>query len=459
MRNVGEEAQFQIREVLLDARLAADPHDGPRDAPGDDDHRQRRQHVERLGPPRQPGRRQHVDLDGNPLVGGIGIPGEGAHMETVAADRQIGVGRPVRRPRDDPVLVVTFEFVHVSDDMLNGIVQRCELHAQVREVVGKDDAPGLGHRLRERRAAFARDDGFVAHVEAREAQVVVDLRRAHLLRIEAVEPASAAEEDIPLRRGQRRCLAEYGVAHVVVEVVVREELATRVEARDGVVGRDPEVALPVFGHGHADVADQPARRIVAPEAGQALAVIPLDAVQSAAEGRQPHALLPVFEHVDDVVVAQRRGVARDLLHEAEAHLTRRDPGIEDQQTVDRGRQHAVRTIVEQPPHPSRLVQRVVRHLVAGVDEALPGRIFQQVDAPAVGCHPDAAVVVLLDAIDLIVAQRPGIRVGVREVRDAVACARGGHAVEPLAFGSHPDVARRVLAQGVDHARSARGLTG
>ena len=88
---------------------------------------------------------------------------------------------------------------------------------------------------------------------------------------------------------------------------------------------------------------------------------------------------------------------------------------------------------------------------------MPGRVFQQVDASAVGRHPDTARAVLFDAVDLIVAERPDIRVGVGEMRDLEAAVPGRHAVESLALGADPDVARGVLLQGVDHARTPAAL--
>ena len=456
VRDVGEETQFEVGHVLLDARFAADADDRTGNAPGDGRRRQRQQDVKGFSPPGEPGGGKHFDPDRDPLVGGIGIADERLDVELVVADRHVGVGRAVGRPRDVPVLVVAFELVHVPHHVLDGEIERCELHAEIREIVGQYDAVGLGHRLRERRAA-PRDDGDVAHVEPRETQVVVDLRGTDLVRIETVELASAAEEHVAAGRGECRGLAENRIAHVVVEVVVRENPAPGVEPRHGVVRRNPQVALPVLGQGHADIAGQSRRFVVAAETRRTVGVVTLDEVQSPAEGRQPDASPGVLQHVDDIVVAQRLRVARYLLHQPEAHQLGADARVEDQQSVDRRGEHPVRAVVEQPPHTPRLVERIVRHQVAGMDETVSRGVLQQVDAPAVGRHPDTARTVLLDAVDLVVAQRPGVRVGMGEMRDPVTAALGRHAVKPLALGPDPDVARRVLLQGVDHPRAAAAL--
>ena len=328
VRDVGEETQFEVGHVLLDARFAADADDRTGNAPGDGRRRQRQQDVKGFSPPGEPGGGKHFDPDRDPLVGGIGIADERLDVELVVADRHVGVGRAVGRPRDVPVLVVAFELVHVPHHVLDGEIERCELHAEIREIVGQYDAVGLGHRLRERRAA-PRDDGDVAHVEPRETQVVVDLRGTDLVRIETVELASAAEEHVAAGRGECRGLAENRIAHVVVEVVVRENPAPGVEPRHGVVRRNPQVALPVLGQGHADIAGQSRRFVVAAETRRTVGVVTLDEVQSPAEGRQPDASPGVLQHVDDIVVAQRLRVARYLLHQPEAHQLGADARVED----------------------------------------------------------------------------------------------------------------------------------
>lgn len=372
-------------------------------------------------------------------------------MQRIIARRNVGIGSPVDGSRKVPVEVVALQLVHVADDVLQGVVERGEFDAEIGVVVRQDDLAGLRRGNVQRRTG-SRGDGAVAHVDAREAQVAVGPGQMRTMGIEAVDVAAAAEEQVAVGGRRSGSLAQHGVVHPVVEIVGGELLAADVETRNGIVGRDPEIALRILGDGHADIARQTVGNVVTAEPGRTVGPIPLDPVQPAAVGGQPDAAARVLEDMDDVVVAERRGIARNLLRQAESHLLVTFAGIEDQQSVDRGGQHAVRTVGEQPAHAARLRQGIAVQEIAGMDETVAGRIVENIDAAAVGGQPYPPLPVLLDRIDLVVVERPGIGGRMDEMLDGEVIAARRKPVETAPLGADPDIAGTVFPEGVDHAR-------
>ncbi len=186
--------------------------------------------------------------------------------------------------------------------MLNGMVQRSERKSEIGKIIRQHDLVALGNGDGKRRPS-PRNDGLVEYLKLGKTQSIVDLRIAHLRRIEAIEVAPAAENDMAVGRSGRRSLAEDDVAHVVVEIIIMENLPPGVEPRHGIVGSDPQIARGIFGNSHADVAGQPPRTVIADEARNARIIVTDDEIQPTAISSQPDASLRILVQMDDVVVA------------------------------------------------------------------------------------------------------------------------------------------------------------
>ncbi len=255
---------------------------------------------------------------------------------------------------------------------------------------------------------------------------------------ESVEAVDAAEEQLAARALVPGPEVELGRLQAVAHPVARELACAGVEARQSVVGAQPEPALVVA----ADAVDDVARQAVSRGEGlEGLSV--RGQVAQAAVRAHPEASRRVHEQRVDDVRGQAAGVsrpglvanepARPRVEQVDALLHRADP----QAAVRRLGQ--ARDLVAAQARGILRVEAVVREPPRlGIDRLQP--------AP-VGAEPEPALAVLQDRGDAVRAEAVrALRVAAVVREDA---GRGAEAVQARVERADPEVAAVVVPQGHD----------
>ena len=154
--------------------------------------------------------------------------------------------------------------------------------------------------------------------------------------------------------------------------------------------------------------------------------------------RHVDAVVAAYQHLHDVGCAQRRGVARGLPSGVEGQLLQALPFRgKGQQAVGGRCQYRASAVVGDAAHLVEPLLRVLRHLVATVQESRcrAAGIFHEVHAAAVGGNPEPSLLVFVEVVDDVVAQRVGVADVVLVV--AYGGAVGCQAVDAVSARSYP----------------------
>ena len=251
---------------------------------------------------------------------------------------QVGVGGAVLVPRVDPLLIEALQLVLETVLVHRGEVQGRELEGDDEVLVA--DAHLLHPRRRSLEGERLVELEEVRQYHSRSVAIHPDSGDRHY-----VEALDAAEVQIAVAHPGRRRLVEL-LLQAVGRVVVPEQFALGVEAGEGRVRADPELAVLGLEDGVDPLRVQALALTEATEPHPALAsILGRPAVDAGGARRDPQVAVAVTRHPPGGVAAQARRVrgvvavagegASGAVHAVDSRLGRADPEVPLRVFVDR----------------------------------------------------------------------------------------------------------------------------
>ena len=138
MTDIGEEAQLDIRHLLLHFHFLAQAVVHTHEINGQTDDERNDGYIEHERPPCQPPRTRHIDHQLLLIIHIRSFPVGRTHTEDILAVPQVTIGHTTHIPRIIPFIVQILHLIGIEDLIRSDIIHRCILDGDVTAVCYTD---------------------------------------------------------------------------------------------------------------------------------------------------------------------------------------------------------------------------------------------------------------------------------------------------------------------------------
>ena len=467
VRYVGKEAKLHVRQLLFDGDFVFQPVDGEQDVDGRYHYSKQEEHIQEVGQRRLPEGRLDFYLQCTHIVRPHSVGIGRAYLERIVSFRQIGISGGALRTHIVPRLFEAFQDIGILYLGGSRIVE-------CRVLQGKDVLPVRQYQfahvvqtllqhgaIRRRSYILIRNQQFGEYDRRHESTL------PYRIGTEKENAVACSKHHLSLRSIGRSRFAETHAERNGLVAVVLEPFIRRHKLADAVLGTHPQVARPVFADGQQYIRWQTVFHTVRLELRLSLSVERQQFVQSAAEGSQIQFVLPGRDNPVHIVVAQAVLIFRNALEVMEHRLIGRlKVVLYDQSTQRSANPDVALTVARDETRLVTVVYGIAFQVVAMVHEHLSTTFVtcQVIDSSTEGSHPDAALLVLVHTIYIVVAQAVNIVFAVTVARQSVLSALRLSLDKAVTLGRYPQTALAVLQEEIDiafhrfsHGRNGTGL--